>query len=135
LNEFYTRAIQIPVVVLLTCIATTNRVAAQDHDQTGAGSSDAWSFATDANFIAEIFGLGAHPAGLINHPRNFSQIDALTLGYVRDLPMLGWARLGIGADVTVYRTSQDLVEYYGSPKSYHVFLRWRPSGATPAHIH
>jgi len=87
------------------------------------------------SMVKEIFGLGVHPAGLINHPRNFSQIDSLTLGYVRELPMLGWDRLGIGADITVYKTSQDLVEYYGSPKSYHVFLRWRPSGATPAHIH
>ena len=85
--------------------------------------------------LKEIFGLGVHPAGLINHPRNFSQINALTIGYVRELPIPGANRFGVGADITVYDTSQDLVEYYGSPKSYHVFLRWRPGGTAPAHIH
>ena len=84
--------------------------------------------------LKEIFGLGVHPAGLLNHPRNFSQINALTVGYVRELSFLG-PGLGVGADVTVYDTSQDLVEYYGSPRSYHVFLRWRPSRTVPAHVH
>jgi hypothetical protein len=87
------------------------------------------------SMLKEIFGLGVHPAGLLNHPRNFSHIDALTVGYVREIATLAWSRLGIGADMTVHRTSQDLVEYYGSPKSYHLFLRWRPSAIAPAHIH
>jgi len=85
--------------------------------------------------LKEIFGLGVHPAGLLNHPRNFSQINALTIGYVRDLAIPGMNRFGIGADITVHDTSQDLVEYYGSAKSYHVFLRWRPAATVPAHIH
>jgi hypothetical protein len=85
--------------------------------------------------LKEIFGLGVHPRGLLNHPRNFSHIDALTLGYVRDLPSIGSTRIGIGVDATVHRTSADLVEYYGSPHSYHVFLRWRPDRTAPAHIH
>jgi hypothetical protein len=86
--------------------------------------------------LKEIFGLGVHPAGLLNHPRNFSQINALTVGYIRDLPLFGPV-IGLGADITVYDTSQDLVEFYGSPHSYHVFVRWRPSRATamPAHVH
>ena len=85
--------------------------------------------------LKEIFGLGVHPAGLLNHPRNFSTINALTVGYIRDLPVFG-ALVGVGADVTVYDTSQDLVEYYGSPHSYHVFLRWRPTrSAAAAHVH
>jgi len=88
------------------------------------------------SMLKEIFGLGVHPAGLLNHPRNFSHIDALTLGYVREIPVPGLDRFGIGADITVHRTSADLVEFYGSPKSYHVFLRWRP-GVSPAaaHVH
>jgi len=84
--------------------------------------------------LKEIFGLGVHPAGLLNHPRNFSQINALTVGYIRELPWLG-PTLGIGADVTVHDTSRDLIEFYGSPHSYHVFLRWRPARATVAHVH
>jgi len=87
------------------------------------------------SMLKEIFGLGVHPAGLLNHPRNFSHIDALTVGYVRDIPMIGWRRLGIGADITVHRTSEDLVEFYGSPKSYHLFLRWRPSASASPHVH
>jgi len=87
------------------------------------------------SMLKEIFGLGVHPAGLLNHPRNFSKINALTLGYVRELPIPGANRFGIGADLTVYDTSEDLVLYYGSPKSYHVFLRWRPNAVAPAHIH
>ena len=84
--------------------------------------------------LKEIFGLGVHPAGLLNHPRNFSQINALTVGYIRELTFIG-PRFGLGADVTVYDTSQDLIEYYGSPHSYHVFVRWRPDRTTPAHVH
>ena len=61
--------------------------------------------------------------------------DALTVGCVRDIPMIGWRRLGIGADITVHRTSEDLVEFYGSPKSYHLFLRWRPSASASPHVH
>jgi len=87
------------------------------------------------SMLKEIFGLGVHPAGLLNHPRNFSHIDALTVGYVREIPMISWSHAGIGADITVHRTSADLVEFYGSPKSYHVFLRWRPSASAPAHVH
>jgi hypothetical protein len=85
--------------------------------------------------LKEIFGLGVHPRGLLNHPRNFSQINALTLGYVHDLPLVNWSRIGIGADITAYRTSADLIEYFGSPLSFHVFARWRRAGTTPAHVH
>jgi hypothetical protein len=83
--------------------------------------------------LKEIFGLGVHPAGLLNHPRNFSTINALTVGYIRDLTFLSGT--GIGADITVYDTSQDLVAYYGSPHSYHVFVRWRPNRTAAAHVH
>lgn len=85
--------------------------------------------------LKEIFGLGVHPRGLLNHPRNFSHINALTLGYVRDLPFITWSRIGIGADLTGYRTSADLVESFGSPLSFHAFVRWRPSHASTTHVH
>jgi len=85
--------------------------------------------------LKEIFGLGVHPRGLLNHPRSFSRIDALTIGYVRDIPIPGSNRIGIGVDATLHRPSADLIEYYGSPHSYHVFLRWRPDRTSPAHVH
>src|SRR5438445_6447308 len=44
------------------------------------------------SMLKEIFGLGVHPAGLLNHPRNFSHIDALTAGYVREMPMIAGIR-------------------------------------------
>jgi hypothetical protein len=87
------------------------------------------------NMRKEIFGLGPHPPGVPIEPIVFSQIAALTFGYVYDLPKLRGTRLGIGADITVYKTDHDLAEYYGSPHSYHVFLRWRPSRSSMAHMH
>ena len=82
----------------------------------------------------QIFGLGLHPVGF-NHPHFYSHIDALTLGLVRDIAPDRWGRLGIGADVTVYRMSQDLIAYFDGSQSFHVFLRWRPARASIAHVH
>jgi hypothetical protein len=80
-----------------------------------------------------LFGLISHPKGF-THPHAYSDIAALTLGYLHDLPIPKTTRLGIGGDVTLYHTSQDLIVYYGGSRSYHVFLRWRPGGVT-AHVH
>ena len=80
-----------------------------------------------------LFGLISHPKGF-THPHAYSDIAALTLGYLHDLPIPKAARLGIGGDITVYHTSQDLIVYYGGSRSYHVFLRWRPGGGT-VHVH
>jgi hypothetical protein len=82
----------------------------------------------------QIFGLGLHPAGF-NHPHNYSHIDALTLGLVRDVGPAPWGRLGIGADATVYRMSPDLIPYFDGSRSFHVFLRWRPTPPSTAHVH
>jgi hypothetical protein len=85
----------------------------------------------------EVLSLGVHPRGLLpgQHPHSLSDINALTLGHVFDLPIPVGGRVGIGADVTAYRTSADLESYFGSPHSYHVFLRWRPNHTAPSHIH
>jgi hypothetical protein len=103
-----------------------------------------WQLATRSSFYGraekmrkEVLSLGVHPRGLLpgQHPHSLSDIQALTLGHVFDLPIpAGW-RFGLGADVTVYRTSEDLTSYFGSPQSFHVFLRWRPSRTAPAHVH
>ena len=82
----------------------------------------------------QIFGLGLHPAGF-NHRHVYSHIDPLTLGLVRDIGPARWNRLGIGADLTVYRMSDDLVQFFDGSRSFHVFLRWRPAHVSGAHVH
>ena len=82
----------------------------------------------------QIFGLGLHPAGF-NHRHVYSHIDPLTLGLVRDIGPTRWNRLGIGADLTVYRMSDDLVQFFDGSRSFHVFLRWRPAHVSGAHVH
>ena len=84
----------------------------------------------------EILSLGIHPRGLLpgQHPHSLSNFNALTLGYIWDLP-INLGRFGVGADITVYKTSADLETYFGSPQSYHAFLRWRPTRTAPAHVH
>ena len=82
----------------------------------------------------QIFGLGLHPLGF-NHPHFYSHIVPLTLGFVRDIAPARWGRLGIGADATVYRMSEDMIEYYEGSRSFHLFLRWRPLRTSMAHIH
>ena len=82
----------------------------------------------------QIFGLGLHPVGF-NHRHVYSHIDPFTLGLVRDLGPDRWGRLGIGADVTVYRMSDDLIEYFAGSRSFHIFLRWRPARSSMAHMH
>jgi hypothetical protein len=82
----------------------------------------------------QIFGLGLHPAGF-NHRHFYSHVDPLTLGLVQDIAPARFGRLGIGADFTVYRMSEDLIPYFDGSRSFHVFLRWRPSRASMPHIH
>lgn len=84
----------------------------------------------------DIRGRGSlHPKGFIHfHP--ISRVAAGTLGYFQDLPGVGMGRLGVGADVTLYHVSEDLLLPYGAPRSFHVFLRWRPATAiSHEHIH
>jgi hypothetical protein len=86
------------------------------------------------NSTKQIFGLGLHPAGF-NHPHVYSHIVPFTLGAVRDIGPAGWGRLGIGADATVYRMSDDLIPYFDGSRSFHVFLRWRPARTSMVHQH
>jgi hypothetical protein len=85
----------------------------------------------------ELLSLGVHPRGLLpgQHPHSLSDINALTVGHVWDLPLPFNARVGLGADITIYQTSEDLESYFGSPHAYHVFIRWRPIRTSSAHIH
>lgn len=55
------------------------------------------------------------------------RVAAFTFGGVRDFISTDKLRLGIGADVTFYNVPDGLKPIYGSsPKSYHLFLRFRP---------
>jgi hypothetical protein len=99
-------------------------------DLRATGASTVYGRAEVTN--KHLFGLISHPKGF-THPHAYSDVDALTLGFLRDLPIPA-TRLGIGGDVTLYHTSPDLIQYYGGSRSYHVFLRWRP-GISGAHVH
>jgi hypothetical protein len=81
----------------------------------------------------ELFGLGPHEKEFA-HRHWFATITALTTGYVRDIPIESLRRLGIGADITLYRMGPDLVPYFGSSRSFHVFVRWRPP-VSMVHVH
>jgi hypothetical protein len=74
---------------------------------------------------------GRHPAGVLHfHP--LSRVGALTGGYVFDVVQSRAGRVGIGGDVSVYRVPSNLAENYGTPVSFHLFLRYRPF-AEPLH--
>jgi hypothetical protein len=81
-----------------------------------------------------LFGLISHPKGF-THPHTYSDVGALTLGGIRDLPIAMRGRIGIGGDVTLYRMSADLDEFYAGSHGYHVFLRWRPSTTSAPPVH
>jgi hypothetical protein len=72
----------------------------------------------------DILDAGFHPRGVFHRHRQ-SQVGALTIGYVRDLMSMLDGRIGVGADVTGYLVPANLRFAYGSPASFHVFLRYR----------
>src|SRR5262245_12363462 len=85
----------------------------------------------------DILDAGFHPRGIFHRHRQ-SQVGALTLGYIRDVWRSGGRGLGIGGDVTGYLVPDNLSEPYGSPVSFHVFLRYQPGrSANPivTHVH
>ncbi len=66
----------------------------------------------------ELFGEDAPQAG-----RVFT-VDKMTLGYIRDFPVAGSVKIGVGALVSGYRLPSALEPAYGShPMSYMVFAR------------
>ncbi|HWW83193.1 MAG TPA: hypothetical protein VNZ26_06300 [Vicinamibacterales bacterium] len=67
---------------------------------------------------------GPDPSGFIEfHP--ISRIGAITIGYLHDVSRTRWGRVGIGGDLTTYRVPANLADSYGSPHSFHLFIRWR----------
>ena len=82
----------------------------------------------------DILDAGFHPLGTFHRHRQ-SQVGALTVGYVRDLLGTKGGTLGIGGDVTGYVVPDNLKEPYGTPASFHVFVRYRAARAAAAAGH
>ncbi len=98
------------------------------------------SFYTRIESVAkDILDTGFHPRGTFHRHRQ-SQVGAFTLGYVRDVLHMSAGTFGAGADITGYAVPANLKDSYGSPLSFHVFVRYRApiassaSGA-PVHVH
>jgi len=88
------------------------------------------AFYTRAELVEkDILDAGFHPIG-VAHTHRPSRIGALTLGYVRDVAAPSWGTWGIGGDITGYRVPANLRESYGSPLSFHVFVRYRGRAGT-----
>ncbi len=85
------------------------------------------------NVDKDILDAGFHPIGTA-HTHRESEVTAFTAGYVRDVAAPAWGTFGIGGDITGYLVPDNLKESYGSPVSFHVFVRYRgKAGAT--HLH
>jgi cytochrome oxidase Cu insertion factor (SCO1/SenC/PrrC family) len=66
-------------------------------------------------------------ADRVGFAANVPRVSALTLGYLRDLPLCERVALGWGADATVYSQDSQLIGIYGAnPLSFRVYLRLAP---------
>jgi hypothetical protein len=97
------------------------------------------AFYTRAESVAkDILDAGFHPVGTA-HTHRQSQVSALTLGYSHSLwpnAAKQWGSLALGADITGYVVPDNLKTSYGSPLSFHVFLRYRGrAGQASTHVH
>lgn len=81
----------------------------------------------------DILDAGFHPIG-IAHTHRVSPVGAMTLGYVRDVASGAWGTFGIGGDVTGYLVPDNLSESYGSPVSFHAFVRYRGRAGATHHM-
>ena len=81
----------------------------------------------------DILDVGFHPGAFHRHRQ--SQVGALTAGYVRDWWRGSGGSLGTGADVTGHLVPANLQDSYGTPVSFHVFVRYRLPAKAGGHIH
>lgn len=94
-------------------------------------------YARAESVAKDILDAGFHPPGVFHRHRQ-SQVGALTVGYVRDFLITSDRRFGVGGDVTGYLVPDNLREAYGSPVSFHVFIRYRGApdrNASVTHVH
>jgi hypothetical protein len=77
---------------------------------------------------------GRHPRGFTHfHP--LSRVGAFTGGYVFDAFTSRAGIFGFGGDATIYKVDANLLDSYGAPASFHVFLRYRPKPASMHAMH
>jgi hypothetical protein len=83
----------------------------------------------------DILDAGFHPIGSA-HTHRQSQVGAFTIGYLRDVVSRSIGTFAIGGDATGYLVPDNLRDAYGSPWSFHVFVRYHGrAGARLSHIH
>ena len=70
----------------------------------------------------DILEAGGYDPPEFAHAHPLSRVGALTLGYQRRLADFTHGNLGLGGDVSVYRTPANLLTPYGHPLSFHIFL-------------
>jgi hypothetical protein len=85
--------------------------------------------------VKDILGAGGrHPPGFTHfHP--LSRVGGFTAGYMFDLLDGAAGRLAIGGDLTAYHVPANLIDNYGAPASFHVFLRYRPNRTMSHDMH
>jgi hypothetical protein len=87
------------------------------------------------NVDKDILDAGFHPIG-IKHTHRQSNVSAFTAGFLRNVVSRSFGNFGIGGDITGYLVPDNLEESYGSPVSYHVYLRYSGRfGARMTHVH
>ena len=89
------------------------------------------AFYTRAEIVEkDILDAGFHPIG-VAHTHRPSRVGAFTLGYSRDIAARSIGTVAVGGDVTGYLVPKNLEESYGSPWSFHVYLRYGGKAGTP----
>ena len=83
----------------------------------------------------DILDAGFHPT--VFHLHRQSQVAAFTAGYLRNVLTTAAGSFGVGGDITAYGVPANLRDVYGSPLSFHVFLRYRarPASRDTTHVH
>jgi hypothetical protein len=69
---------------------------------------------------------GRHPRGF-THFHVLSRVASFTGGYEFKLGESKVGLFGLGGDVTVYHVAENLLDNYGAPASFHVFLHYNPN--------
>ncbi len=101
----------------------------------------AWKFA-DSNFVygrvesvdRDLYELTFKRQRSAGAPRTRTLVQAGTIGYVRDPPLLSGAETGVGGDLGAYRFNSRLDPVCGRhPVSFHVFFRIRFSAPKMNH--